>query len=78
MLGIAGSGAYRVPRPANDDELTLTRRIDTRLRLIAGPSNRSICVIRREPRNGRSTATSRPLISLSVAPAPMRWRELIG
>src|SRR5437763_9378873 len=28
MLGIARSGAYRLPRPANDDDLTLLRRID--------------------------------------------------
>src|SRR5690348_15495525 len=28
MLGIARSGAYRPPRPANDDDLWLTRRID--------------------------------------------------
>lgn len=28
MLGIARSGVYRVPRPANHDELRLTRRID--------------------------------------------------
>jgi len=28
MLGIARSGVYRVPRPANDDDLRLTRRID--------------------------------------------------
>jgi putative transposase len=28
MLGIARSGVYRLPRPANDDELALLRRID--------------------------------------------------
>src|SRR5947209_13645788 len=28
MLGIARSGVYRLPRPANDDDLTLLRRID--------------------------------------------------
>lgn len=28
MLGIARSGVYRLPRPANDDEMRLTRRID--------------------------------------------------
>jgi putative transposase len=28
MLGIARSGVYRVPRPANDDDLRLTQRID--------------------------------------------------
>ncbi len=28
MLGIARSGVYRVPCPANDDDLTLLRRID--------------------------------------------------
>src|ERR1700730_1428541 len=28
MLGIARSGAYRLPRPANDDDLTLLRGID--------------------------------------------------
>ncbi len=28
MLGIARSGVYRLPRPATDDELRLTRRID--------------------------------------------------
>src|SRR6185437_10963061 len=28
MLGIARSGVYRLPRPANDDELGLLRRID--------------------------------------------------
>ena len=28
MLGIARSGVYRVPAPANDDELALLRRID--------------------------------------------------
>jgi hypothetical protein len=28
MLGIARSAVYRVPRPANDDELRMTRRID--------------------------------------------------
>ena len=28
MLGIARSGVYRLPRPANDDELALMRRID--------------------------------------------------
>ena len=28
MLGIARSGVYRLPRPANDDEPTLLRRID--------------------------------------------------
>jgi hypothetical protein len=28
MLGIARSGVYRLPRPANDDDLKLLRRID--------------------------------------------------
>jgi putative transposase len=28
MLGIARSGVYRLPRPANDEDLTLLRRID--------------------------------------------------
>ena len=28
MLGIARSGVYRLPRPANDDDLALLRRID--------------------------------------------------
>jgi putative transposase len=28
LLGLARSGVYRAPRPANDDDLTLTRRID--------------------------------------------------
>jgi putative transposase len=28
MLGIARSGAYRLPRPANDDDMRLLRRID--------------------------------------------------
>ncbi len=28
MLGVARSGVYRLPRPANDDDLTLMRRID--------------------------------------------------
>jgi putative transposase len=28
MLGIARSGVYRLPRPANDDDLSLLRRID--------------------------------------------------
>jgi putative transposase len=28
MLGIARSGVYRLPRPANDDDLALMRRID--------------------------------------------------
>jgi putative transposase len=28
MLGVARSGVYRLPRPANDDELALLRRID--------------------------------------------------
>ena len=28
MLGIARSGVYRLPAPANDDELALLRRID--------------------------------------------------
>ena len=28
MLGIARSGAYRLPNAANDDDLTLLRRID--------------------------------------------------
>ena len=30
MLGIARSGVYRLPRPANDDDLALLRRIDER------------------------------------------------
>src|SRR5947199_8789183 len=28
MLGLARSGVYRLPRPANDDDLLLMRRID--------------------------------------------------
>ena len=28
MLGIARSGVYRLPQPANDDEMSLLRRID--------------------------------------------------
>ena len=28
LLGIARSGVYRPPRPANDDDLALMRRID--------------------------------------------------
>src|SRR4051812_23953242 len=28
MLGLARSGVYRLPRPANDDDLVLIRRID--------------------------------------------------
>jgi hypothetical protein len=30
MLGLARSGVYRLPGPANDDDLTLLRRIDLR------------------------------------------------
>ena len=28
LLGVARSGVYRPPRPANDNDLALTRRID--------------------------------------------------
>jgi putative transposase len=30
LLGVARSGVYRAPRPANDNDLLLMRRIDDR------------------------------------------------
>ena len=37
LLGIARSGVYRPPRPANDNDLALMRRIDELFTALAVP-----------------------------------------
>ena len=53
MLGIARSGAYRLPSAANDDDLTLLRRIDelfTRWPFLG--SRRMTAMLRADARRG--------------------------
>ena len=57
MLGIARSGVYRLPRPANDDELALLRRIDELYTRWPFLGSRRMTAMLRGPRVSRSTAS---------------------
>ena len=85
MLGIAHSGLYRLPRPANDEELALLRRIDelfTRWPFLG--SRRMTAMLRAEgpminrKRVRRAASTCRLLVPVARKNSPLKLWVSVG